>query len=151
MTSEVPPPNVLAEIDATHLVVRDAFRRRDLPSYTACLAPNLKFQGANGRVMSRDGLARDVQRQFDRLVAFDSTFDRRSATLGGGDLTETGTQTASIALRIFAVFALRWKVERTGRYVWTRAASGWQLKEVLIEQEHVTRTGFGLASRMGTA
>ena len=151
MTSESPPAKVLAEIDATHFAVRDAFRRRDLPSYRACLAPNLKFQGVNGHVLSRDGLARDVQRQFDRLVAFDSTFDRHSATLDGGDLTETGTQTAWIALRILAVFALRWKIERTGRYVWTQAASGWQLTEVLIEREHVTRTGFGLAARMGAA
>src|SRR4051812_7229138 len=123
MTSESPPENILAEIDATHLVVRDAFRRRDLLSYTACLAPNLEFQGANGRVMSRDGLAHDVRRQFDRLVGFDSNFDRRTATLVGNDLIETGTQTAWIALRVFAVFAVRWRVERTGRYVWTRAAT----------------------------
>jgi len=149
MTAESPPAHVLAEIDATHLAVRDAFRRRDLPSYTASLAPNLKFQGANGRVLSRDGLAHDVQRQFDRLVAFDSKFDCRSATLGGNDLTETGTQTAWIALRIFAVFALQWTIERTGRYIWTRAATGWELRDVLIEQERITRTGFGLASRMG--
>jgi uncharacterized protein DUF4440 len=152
MTAESPPSaQVLAEIDATHLAVRDAFRRRDLPSYAAFLAPNLSFQRANGSVTSRDRLAREVQHQFDRLVAFDSKFDRRSATLGGNDLTETGTQTAWIALRIFAVFALRWKIERTGRYLWTRAASGWQLRDVLIEQERTSRTGFGLASRMGAA
>ena len=151
MTLELPAPEVLAEIDATHLAVRDAFRRRDLPAYTACLASNLKFQGANGRIVSRERLAGDVQRQFDRLVAFDSKFERRTASFGGNDLTETGTQTAWIALRLFAVFALRWKVERTGRYVWTRGATGWQLKEALIEQEQVTRTGFGLASRMGAA
>ena len=142
------PENVLAEIDATHLVVRDAFRRRDLPAYTACLAPNLEFRAANGRMMSRDGLARDVQRQFDRLVGFDSKFDRSSATLAGNDLIETGTQTAWIALRIFAVCAVRWQVERTGRYVWTRAARGWQLKAVRIEQEHISRTGFGWASSL---
>ena len=149
MTAESPTQEVLAEIDATHLAVRDAFRRRDLPSYAARLASNLKFQGANGRIISRDRLASDVQRQFDRLVAFDSKFERRSASLGGDDLTETGTQTAWIALRVFAVFALQWKVERTGRYVWTRGATGWQLKEALIEREQITRSGFGLASRMG--
>ena len=149
MTVEPPLAQVLAEIDAAHIAVREAFRRRDLLSYTACLAPNLRFQSANGRLTTRDGLARDIQRQFDRMVAFDSKFDRRSAALAGSDLTEAGTQTAWVALRIFAVFALRWKIERTGRYVWTRVATGWQLKEALIEQERVTRAGFGLASRLG--
>jgi len=149
MTADSPTTQVLAEIDATHLAVRDAFRRRDLPSYTAALAPNLTLQAPNGRVTSRDGLTRDVRRQFDRLVAFDSKFDRHSAMLAGNDLIETGTQTAWIALRIFAIFALRWRVERTGRYTWSRAATGWQLKEALIEQERITRAGFGLASRTG--
>jgi ketosteroid isomerase-like protein len=151
MTSASPPQDALAEIDATHLVVREAFRRRDLPSYAACFAPDLEFRGANGRVMSRDALTHDVQRQFDRLVAFDSKFDRCDATLAGHDLIETGTQTAWIALRIFAVFAVRWKVERRGRYVWTRTRSGWQLRQVLIEHERISRDGFGLASRVGPA
>jgi Domain of unknown function (DUF4440) len=151
MTPDSPAERVLAEIDAVHLTIRDAFRRRDLPSYTACLAPDLRYQGADGRVISRDGLARDVDRQFDRLVGFDSTFDRRSGTVARGEFTETGTQTAWITLRVFVVFAIRWKIERLGLYVWTRGASSWLLKEALIEQERVTRAGVGLASRMGAA
>lgn len=148
MTTEVPTAKVLAEIDAAQLAFRDAFVRRDLAAYAALLAPELKFNSTRGRVLTHDGLLRDVKRQFDRLIAFDSEFKRQEAILLGSNVVVTGTQTAQIALRVLAIFAVRWKVERTGRYVWTPAENGWRLKEINIQQERVTRTGFGLASRM---
>ena len=115
----------------------------------ATFAQDLAFHQADGRVLSREKLSRSVARQFARLVSFDSGFDRQTARVTGRDVTESGTQTAWIALRVFAIFAVRWKVERQGPYTWTRAGSAWLLREVRIEHERVTRLGFGLASGVG--
>jgi hypothetical protein len=114
----------------------------------ATFATDLTFRQANGRVLSRDGLARSIARQFARLVAFDSRFDRRTAIVTGTELTESGTQTAWIALRVFVFFAVAWRVERQGQYTWARVGPEWLLRNVNIEKERVTRAGFGLASRL---
>jgi len=146
--SEPPSEQLLAEIDAVHLRVRESFRRRDLSAYMATFATDLTFRQANGRVLSRDGLARSIARQFARPVAFNSRFDRRTATVTGHELMESGTQTAWIALRVFVLFAVRWKIERQGQYTWAHVGPDWLLRKVSIEKEDVTRAGFGLASRL---
>jgi hypothetical protein len=138
---------LIAEIDIVHVRVRESFRRRDLAAYMATFAPDLTYRQADGRLLSREALARSIARQFRRLVAFDSGFERQGARVAGAELTESGTQTAWIALRVFAVFAIRWKIERTGQYTWVRAGAGWLLRNVTIEHERVTRAGLGLASR----
>jgi hypothetical protein len=143
------PAQVIAEIDAVHLRIREAFRRRDLSSYMATFAADLEYRQPDGRVLSREELARSIARQFQRLVAFDSTFDRQSVSATSTDLTEFGTQTAWIALRVFILFAIRWKVERQGTYTWARVETEWLLRNASIKQERVTRAGFGLASRAG--
>jgi hypothetical protein len=149
MALESPPEHLLGEIDAVHVRVREAFRRRDLSAYMATFALDLTYRQADGRLVSREEVARSIAHQFARLVAFDSGFDREAASATGADLTESGTQTASIALRVFAVFAVRWKVERRGQYTWARVGPNWLLRNVRIDQERVTRAGFGLASRLG--
>lgn len=141
----VPPSEEwLAEVDAVHLQVREAFRRRDLAAYMDRIASDLVFRKTNGELYPRAELARDVGKQFERLVGFDSAFDREFASVAGNELIETGTQQAWISLRVFAIFAITWRVERHGQYTWTRLGSSWQLREVRIDREKIERVGFGL-------
>ena len=96
----------------------------------ATFALDLTYRQADGRLVSREEVARSIAHQFARLVAFDSGFDREAASATGADLAASGTQTASIALRVFAVFAVRWKVERRGQYTWARVGPNWLLRNV---------------------
>jgi len=137
----------LVEIDAVHLRVRESLRRRDLPGYVAAFTADLRYQQPDGRVISREQLSRNISGQMDRLVAFDSGFKREASAIAGEDVVETGVQTAWIALRVFAIFAVQWRIERHGQYVWTQADGEWKLREVRVERELVTRAGFSLASR----
>jgi hypothetical protein len=139
----------IAEVDVVHVRVRESFRRRDLTAYMATFAPDLTYRQADGRLSSREALARSIARQFGRLVAFDSGFERQRARVVGAELTESGTQTAWITLRVLAIFATRWKIERTGQYTWVRVGADWLLRNVTIEHERVTFAGVGLASRIG--
>ena len=83
MIPELPPEDLIAEIDAVHLRVRESFRRRDLAAYMATCAQDLAFHQADGRLLSREKLSRSVARQFARLISFDSGFDRQTARLMG--------------------------------------------------------------------
>jgi ketosteroid isomerase-like protein len=135
-------------LDVVHLHVREAFKQRDLAVYARYLADDLTFIDPNGRVQNRQGLLRSLQRQFARLVSFDSRFDRESLAVEAGDAVETGTQTAAIALRIFLVLEVRWRISRHGRYTWRRdPEAGWALRHVLLDRDQVRREGIGLASR----
>ncbi len=128
-----------------HLAVREAFQRRDLDAYLAHFAADLHYRDASGRVQTRDGIGRSVKAQMDRLVAFDSAFERESLRATEREAVETGTQTASISLRWLLVFALRWTVRRRGRYTWRRRGGGdWELNRVELQEESVTRNGVGL-------
>ena len=140
---------MLAEIDLAHSRSRDAFGRRDILAYRECLDPNLEYRDPGGRTRTRDQLLRDVQGQFDRLVTFQSEFQRETAISSGAEVTETGIQHALIVLRWFHVFAIQWKVRRTGSYTWRPTAGGWRLLTVRLHDERVTRDRIGLASRLG--
>jgi|SRR6185295_9161137 len=140
-------PDLPNSLDEVHRQVREAFQRADLDAYLKLLAPDLAYREANGRVHTRDGLAASLREQFRRLVSFGSEFQRDSLAVENGDAVETGTQTAWIDLRWFLVFALHWNVRRRGRFVWRRVPGGWQLRSVELYEEHVARSGWGLAAR----
>lgn len=143
-------PDLPSSLDAVHLRVRDAFRRRDLAAYAQHLAEDLTYVDAKARVLSRKGLLDSLRIQFARLVSFDSRFDRESLALDDGEAVELGTQSASIALRILLVLEVRWRVTRHGRYTWRRdAAAGWVLRHVVLDHESIRREGYGLVGRAG--
>ena len=143
-----PDPDLPASLDAVHARVRAAFQARDLAAYMAFVAPDLEYRGPGERHLTRDGMAAAVADQFRRLVAFDSSLDRATLEVAGDDAIEAGTQTASIALRWFGVLAIRWTVRRRGTYTWRRAANGWQLRAVALQEERVQRDGIGFAHRV---
>jgi ketosteroid isomerase-like protein len=118
------PADTPSSLDAVHVAVREAFARADLPAYAQYLAPDLRYVDPRGRVQSREQLLAEVQRQFDRLVTFQSEFTRESLVEVGDDIIETGVHDAAIALRIFIFFEVRWQVSRRGRYTWRRPNQG---------------------------
>lgn len=134
------PHAVLREIDVAHRCMRDAFRHCDSTGYAAFLSPDFTWHDSDGQAHSAEAITRDVQRQFARLVDFDTQFERAESTLDGLCVTETGRQVAQIALRVFLVFAVRWDVERTGSYTWKRGPEGWRLQGVRLRSE---QTRFG--------
>ena len=141
-------PDLPGSLDAVHLDIRDAFSRRDLMAYARHLAPDLSYVNARGRVQGRERLLRSVRRTFARLVSFASDFARESLVVENADAVETGAQRASIALRVFAVLEVRWRVTRHGRYTWRRdAETGWVLRHVVLDREQIRREGIGLAGR----
>lgn len=148
MPQAPPAPDLPGSLDAVHLRVREAFRRRDLAAYARHLAEDLTYVDAKARAQNRRGLLDSLQTQFARLVSFDSHFDRESLVLEDGDAVETGTQTSAIALRVFLVLEVRWRVTRHGRYTWRRdAAVGWALRHVVLDHEQIRRDGIGLVGR----
>jgi ketosteroid isomerase-like protein len=135
-------------LDAVHLQVRDAFARVDLSTYARYLAPDLRYVEPRGRVRTRTQLLASLHEQFARLVSFRTTFTRDALEVNGDEVTERGVQEATIALRVFALFEVRWQITRRGQYTWRRAPEvAWQLREALVEAEDIRRAGFGWAGR----
>lgn len=139
------PHALLTEIDAAHERMREAFRRCDTTTYAAFLAPEFTWHDSDGQARTAEEITRDVQRQFARLVDFDTRFERAGSSLDGLCVTETGRQVARIALRVFLLFAVRWNVERTGSYTWKRGPEGWRLLSVRLRSEQTRFGGVGVA------
>ena len=117
MPSPPLPADLPHTLDAMHLKVRDAFARADLADYGRYLASELRYVDARGRVQTREQLLRSVGVQFARLVSFHSAFSRETLLMNGEDAVERGTQDASISLRVFLWFEVRWQVARRGRHM----------------------------------
>lgn len=139
------PADLPGSLDAVHQRVRAAFQARDLSAYLQYVAPDLRYREVGGRLITREGLANSVAGQFQRLLAFDSDFDRATLVAAGEEAIETGTQRASIALRWLGFLAIRWSVRRSGRYTWRRTADSWHLRAVELYEEQATRDGIHLA------
>ena len=144
MTTGLPadPP---ASLDAIHIKVREAFRRRELSAYARYFDNEVDYSDAKGRRQTRDELLSSVSRQLERLTTFTSSFTRESLAVVDGDAVEVGSQHASIALRIWLVLELRWTVRRHGTFTWRRdGANGWVLRRVALDDEEIRRAGIGL-------
>jgi hypothetical protein len=152
MTPPPLPADLPQSLETVHLKVRDAFARADLADYGRYLAPDLRYVDPRGRVQTREQLLKSLGVQFARLVSFRSTFARETLLMSGEDTVESGIQEAAIALRMFALFEVRWQVTRRGRYTWRRATGVlWQLREAVLESENIRRDGIGLAGRAAYA
>jgi len=139
------PADLPASLDAIHIKVREAFRRRDLPAYARYFDSKVDYRDARGHRQTRDELLSSVSRQLERLTTFTSSFTRESLAVVDGDAVEVGSQQASIALRIVLVLEVRWTVRRHGTFTWRRdRADGWVLRRVVLDDEEVRRAGIGL-------
>jgi hypothetical protein len=128
---------VMAELDEMHAQARAAFERWDLAQYRDLFAPGLVYRQADGRVIDRDRLMRDVGAQFRRLSWFRSMFVREQFEFDGNRATETLVQTGSVGTTAFFVVHRVWDLTRRRRYVWEKRSGRWQIEEVEVLQEQV--------------
>lgn len=72
-----------AELDERHRAANLAFARKDLLAYQQMFSPALIYQRADGEIVSRDQLMRDVALQFRNLSRSDSSYVRESLVTVG--------------------------------------------------------------------
>jgi hypothetical protein len=139
-----PCTEIAQELDARHAEARAAFVARDLAAYTATFSPELAYRQADGRVIGRDALMRDVAQQFAQLDRATSSFVREALECGPDAATEVLTQTAVGVIRGFFVVHRTWTVTRRGRYTWARENGVWRISAVEVLHERVVgRFDFG--------
>jgi hypothetical protein len=138
---------VALELDAMHQRAKHAFGQKDLASYRELFAPDLEYCQADGRVIGRDQLMRDVEQQIRRLTWFRSSFVREFIEPGEDRANELVTQTGLARVTVFFFVHRIWEVTRRGRYYWRRVADRWRIDRVEVIEEHVGgRFRFGLLS-----
>jgi hypothetical protein len=131
------PTKAAAELDAMHLEARCAFERRDLATYRDLFAPELTYRQADGRVIGRDQLMRDVAAQFRRLSGVRSSFVRESIEFGEDRANELLTQTGCACATAFFVIHRIWDLTRKSRFYWTKVGQRWRIERVEVIEEHV--------------
>jgi Domain of unknown function (DUF4440) len=136
-----------AELDAMHLEAREAFERRDLAAYRALFAPELTYCQADGRVIGRDQLMRDVAAQFRRLSGFRSSFVREAIEIGDGRANELLTQTGCTCATAFFIVHRVWEFSRRSRFFWTDVGKRWRIERVEVIKEHVSTGRFQIRMR----
>jgi len=141
------PSQITAELDEMHAEARAAFERRDLARYREVFAPQLKYQQADGRVIDRQRLMRDVGAQFRRLSWSRSSFVREHIEIGEDHATEVLNQTASGGVTVFFILHRTWHITRRGRYIWGKEAGRWRIEEVQVLEERVSPGRFHVGFR----
>ncbi|HEU5179877.1 MAG TPA: nuclear transport factor 2 family protein [Candidatus Polarisedimenticolia bacterium] len=135
--SEIDPGSLAAELDELHRQAKESFRQRDVAGTMGIFARDLRYRQANGSVISWDDLARDVAAQLAKVESAASDYTRESLQVDGERAIEVLEQRASVTMRRFLIFQSVLRVERRGRYLWTRTPGGWRIREVEILHEQV--------------
>jgi Domain of unknown function (DUF4440) len=128
---------IAAELDARHYDAKRAFEHKDLAAYREIFAPDLAWCQADGRIIGRQQLMRDVASQFRRLRWVRSSFARESIEPGDDRVVELLTQTAFAGATAFFFIHRIWNITRKGRYYWTKIVDQWQIDRVEVLEEHV--------------
>ena len=111
--------------------------RRDLVAYRDLFAPGLTYRQADGIVVDRDRLMRQVGAQFRRLSRVHSAFVREHIEADGDQAIEVLTQKASVGSTAFLVVHRTWELTRKGRYTWRKHDGRWLIEAVEVLEEHV--------------
>jgi len=130
--------SVERELDERHAAARDAFVRRDLEAYRAIFSASLRYRQADGEVIDRDRLMRDVASQFSRFNAVRSSSVREQLTVTGNEVIETVDQSAAMDVTVFWIVHRTWCVHRRGEYSWTKSDGVWVIEKVTVLEENVT-------------
>jgi Domain of unknown function (DUF4440) len=128
---------LVTELDAVHAQARTAFEHSDLPAYRELFSPELEYCQADGRVIGRDQLMRDVKSQFHRFRPVKSSFARESLEGADDRACEILTQTGSVSATAFFFVHRIWTLTRRGRYYWTKLGGQWRINRVEVIEEHV--------------
>jgi Domain of unknown function (DUF4440) len=132
------------ELDARHAAAQIAFSHRDLDAYRALFSPSLSYRQADGRVIGRDELMKNVASQFRRLSMTKSSFSREQFSVGGNEAAETIRQSATAEATAFGLLHRRWKIDRHAAYRWTKINGVWTIGSVSVFSETMTGDGWRL-------
>ncbi len=127
----------IRELDAAHAEAKLAYRARNAAAYMGFFSPELEYTQVNGKTIGREQLARDVQSQFARVRAMDTSYERQSLIVDKATAVEYLVQDAWAETVAFFVLRRRWHVVRRGRYEWTRTRGGWKIRKVHVLEEVV--------------
>jgi Domain of unknown function (DUF4440) len=136
--SMTPKDPIEQELDGRHAAAQDAFSKRDLDAYRAIFSASLRYRQANGKVIDRNRLMRNVASQFRRLGSVQSSFVRERLTVIGNEATETLDQSATAVTTVFGVVHRRWLLHRRGEYSWAKSDGVWKIEKVTILSENLT-------------
>jgi hypothetical protein len=136
-----------SELDAMHLRAKQAFEQKDLAAYRDIFTPDLTYCQADGRVIGRDQLMRDVKAQFRRVRWVRSSFVREFIEPGDDRAGELVTQMGLAGVTAFFFVHRIWELNRRVRYYWKRVGDRWRIDRVEVIEEHMSgRFRFGLRS-----
>jgi hypothetical protein len=136
--NEENPDSVAQELDAVHREAKEHYRNKNVTGYMHIFTSDLMYKQADGIVIGRDQLARDVASQLARVDTAESSYSRESLQVAKDSVVEHLTQTATVTVRVFLLFRRTWHVNRRGRYVWVRTPAGWKIREVEVLYERVS-------------
>jgi hypothetical protein len=123
---------VVSELDAMTARARSAIERKDLAAYIDLFAPDLRYRRADGRVLDRDGLMRDVREEFRRIDRVRVSSVRESLDIAEGRAEEILEQTMIVGVTIFLVIHRTWSYNRRCRFAWKKLDGVWRIDEVEI-------------------
>jgi hypothetical protein len=129
--------DISAILNERHALIREAFLRRDLAAYRAMFSAALRFRQADGRVIDRDQLMRDVAAQFRRLGGSESNAVREALEADGAEYTETVRQTGRATASAFGFIHRMWQVDRHARWTWANEDGAWNIVRVEVLDERV--------------
>ena len=123
------------ELDERHTVARAAFLNRDIGVYRALFSPDLSYQQADGRVIDRHQLMRDVALQFRRRHKAMWHFTREHLQVELDEAIETLVQVVSVEMAAFGLIHRTWKLNRRAIYAWTKLKGTWTIGRVQVLSE----------------
>src|SRR5262249_42491758 len=116
--------SVAEALDAAHRSAKAAYARRDSEAYMDLFAADLIYRQADGKVIGRDQLTKDVRTQLSMLDSAETSFIREKLEVVGHEATEVLRQTATVTTRHFAILRRTWNIERLGKYFWRKTDQG---------------------------
>jgi ketosteroid isomerase-like protein len=131
---------VAHQLDGVHEEAKEHYRSKNIAAYMQMFTSDLRYRQADGRMIGKEQLARDLWSQLAQVEGVDSSYRRESLQLEGEMAVELLTQVASVTVRRFLILRRTWHVHRRGRYVWVRTSEGWRIREVEVLDERVSRS-----------
>jgi hypothetical protein len=129
-------------LDTAHAHARRAYLDRDLDAYMAGFTPDLSYRQANGKVIGKDQLSRDVRSQLVRIAETVPVFKRQSVRPLSDGAEETLVQTVWGFATAFGLLHRIWHLERHATYTWVVLQGVWRIRAVDVHSESLAHAGW---------
>jgi hypothetical protein len=140
-------PSIESELNEAHEAAKRAFRCKDLEAYRNGFSPSLTYRQADGTIIDRDQLMRQVAQQFRALTYVNSSFVRERLSVVDERVTEILLQEASLEATAFGFAHRSWKLIRRGEYEWIKMGAAWVIQHVQVHSETVRHAGWRLGPK----